>query len=132
LRTVIIFVAGHIVGVLGGALLVWIFALAGSRWATVLEGHYDVGPSCGAIAALVFAIATLPSPWRLRARALLIVWVILSVLYLGQIYDVEHAVALVAALAVSGTVPAFRRRRGRPTEREWRFLAFAGLITIGA
>lgn len=132
LRAAILFLAGHIVGVLGGALLIWLLALAGSRWATMLEARYDVGPSCGAIAALVFAIATLPSPWRLRARALVIVWIVLSVLYLGQVYDVEHAVTLAAALIVSGNLPAFRRRGGRPTEREWRFLAFAGLITIGA
>ncbi len=132
LRTIALFVAGHLVGVFGGALVVWLLALSGSHWAGELQTQLDVGPSCGAIAALVFAIATLPSPWRLRARALVIVWILLSVLYLGQIYDVEHAVTLAAALAVSGSLPAFRHRGGRPTEREWRFLAFAGLITVGA
>ncbi len=132
LRTIALFVGGHIVGVFGGALVIWLMALTGSHWATMLQSQYDVGPSCGAIAALVFAIATLPSPWRLRARALVIVWILLSVLYLGQVYDVEHAVSLAAALTVSGSLPAFRHRGGRPTEREWRFLAFAGLITVGA
>lgn len=132
LRTIALFVTGHLVGVFGGALVVWLLALAGSQWAGRLQTHLDVGPSCGAIAALVFAIATLPSPWRLRARALVVVWILLSVLYLGEIYDVEHAVTLAVALAVSGSLPAFRHRGGRPTEREWRFLAFAGLITVGA
>ncbi|MDI6023597.1 DUF2156 domain-containing protein [Leucobacter sp. UT-8R-CII-1-4] len=131
LRTVALFVSGHLVGIYGAALLVWLLASAGSPWATMLQSHFDVGPSCGAIAALVFAIATLRSPWRLRARALILVWITISVLYLGQIYDVEHAVTMVVALSVSGALPAFRHRRGRPTEREWRFLAFAGLITIG-
>ncbi len=132
LRTIALFIAGHLVGVFGGALVVWLLSLTGWHWATGLLTQLDVGPSCGAIAALVFAIATLPSPWRLRARALVVVWILLSVLYLGQIYDVEHAVTLAAALAVSGALPAFRHRGGRPTEREWRFLAFAGLITVGA
>jgi phosphatidylglycerol lysyltransferase len=132
LRTMVIFVGGHLVGVFGAAVLVWLLALAGSTWATKLSQDLDVGPSCGAIATLVFAIATLPSPWRLRARALVIVWVVLSMLYLGQLYDVEHAVSMVAALTVSGLLPAFRRPGGRPTEREWRFLAFGGLITVGA
>lgn len=132
LRTVAIFLGGHLVGVLGGALLVLGAAAAGSSWAQHLTTHLDVGPSCGAIAALVFAIATLRSPWRLRARALVVVWVVLSLLYLGQLYDVEHAVAMLAALALSGWLPAFRHHRGRPTEREWRFLAFAGLLTVGA
>lgn len=131
IRTIALFVSGHLVGIYGAALLVWLLASAGSPWATMLQSHFDVGPSCGAIAALVFAIATLRSPWRLRARALIVVWITISVLYLGQIYDVEHAVIMIVALAVSGALPAFRHRGGRPTEREWRFLAFAGLITIG-
>lgn len=131
LRTIALFIAGHLVGVYGAALLVSLLAHAGSPWATMIQTHFDVGPSCGAITALVFAIATLRSPWRLRARALIIVWITVSVLYLGQIYDVEHAVAMIVALSVSGALPAFRHRGGRPTEREWRFLAFAGLITIG-
>ena len=132
LRTIAIFIGGHLVGVFGAALLIWLLSLAGSTWAARLTEHFDVGPSCGAIAALVFAIATLPSPWRLRARSLIVVWVLLSMLYLGEVYDVEHAVAMVAALIVSGTIPALRHPGSRPTEREWRFLAFAGLLTIGA
>lgn len=131
LRTIAVFVGGHLIGVFGGALLIWLSMLAGSTWAARISEHFDVGPSCGAIAALVFAIATLPAPWRLRARSLVIVWVILSLLYLGQVYDVEHAVSMVAALIVSGNIPALRHKRSRPTEREWRFLAFAGLVVIG-
>ncbi len=131
MRAMIIFFSGHLVGVFGAALFVWLISLTGSVWATRIATHYDVGPSCGAIAALVFAIATLRSPWRLRARVVIIVWIVLSLLYLGQIYDVEHAIAMIAALIVSGQMTAFRHRGGRPTEREWRFLAFAGLITIG-
>lgn len=132
LRTLGLFWAGHIVGVLGAAAVVALVSQTGWHWAVRLAGAYDVGPSCGAFTALVFAIATLPSPWRLRARIAVVVWVGVSVLYLGQLFDLEHAVAMVAALAVSGTLPAFRHPAGRPSEREWRLIALAGLVVVGA
>jgi len=132
LRTLGLFWAGHIVGVLGAAAVVALVSQTGWHWAVRLAGAYDVGPSCGAFTALIFAIATLPSPWRLRARIAVVVWVGVSVLYLGQLFDLEHAVAMVAALAVSGALPAFRHPAGRPSEREWRLIALAGLVVVGA
>ncbi|MHA3723480.1 bifunctional lysylphosphatidylglycerol flippase/synthetase MprF [Leucobacter sp. HY1910] len=131
LRTAGLFVAGHLVGVLGAAALLAAAAQTDSLWATHLATVYDVGPSCGALTALVFAIATLPSPWRLRARIAVFLWVTISVFYLGMIHDLEHAIAMAIALAVSGFLPAFRRRSGRPSQREWRLIAFTGIIAIG-
>ena len=131
LRTAGLFLAGHLVGVLGAAGILLLVAPSGWHWAVALSEARDVGPSCGALAALVFAIATLRAPWRLRARLAVVLWVGISVLYLGQLHDLEHAVALVAALLASGWIPAFRHPAGRPSEREWRLLAFAGLIAIG-
>ena len=132
LRAAAIFVGGHVVGVLGSAAVIWVTALTGWEWALEVAQAYDVGPSCGALAALVFAIATLPSPWRLRARLAVVTWVAISMLYLGRVDDVAHSAALVGALAVSGLLTAFRRPIGRPTQREWRLLALFGLISIGA
>lgn len=132
LRTVGLFAAGHLVGVLGAAGILAIVSQSGWPWAVRLSETYDVGPSCGALTALVFAIATLPAPWRLRARIAIAVWVGVSVLYLGQLYDLEHAVAMTAALAVSGWLPAFRHPAGRPSQREWRLIGLAALITVGA
>ncbi|XPP26784.1 MAG: bifunctional lysylphosphatidylglycerol flippase/synthetase MprF [Leucobacter sp.] len=131
-RTLGLFWAGHIVGVLGAAAIVALVSQTGWHWAVRLSEAYDVGPSCGAFTALIFAIATLPAPWRLRARIGVVVWIGVSLLYLGQLYDLEHAVAMIAALAVSGWLPAFRHPIGRPSEREWRLIALAGLIVIGA
>ena len=131
LRTAALFLAGHVVGVVGAAALVLALQPTGWQWATHLATVYDVGPSCGALTALVFAIATLPSPWRLRARIAIFLWVTISVFYLGTIYDLEHAITMVVALTASGFLPAFRRPAGRPSEREWRLLAFAGIIAIG-
>ncbi|MGD9606933.1 MAG: hypothetical protein AB7V10_05570, partial [Leucobacter sp.] len=132
LRAMGLFAAGQVVGVLGAAAILLPVARTGWPWAVKLSETPDLGPSCGALAALVFAIATLPAPWRLRARLLVGIWVGISVLYLGRIDDLEHAVTLTAALVVSGLLPAFRRPAGRPTQREWRLIAFSALIAIGA
>lgn len=132
LRTIGLVLAGHIVGVLGAAGLLALLTPVDWAWSDRLAQTLDVGPSCGALTALVFAIATLPSPWRLRARIAVGLWAAISVLYLGQLYDLEHAIAIAAALIVSGLLPAFRHPEGRPSEREWRLIAFSGLIAIGA
>lgn len=132
LRTAGLFAAGHVVGVLGAAGILVLVSQSGWPWAVRLSETYDVGPSCGALTALVFAIATLPAPWRLRARIAIAVWVGISVLYLGQLHDLEHAVSMAAALTVSGWLPAFRHPAGRPSQREWRLIGLAALITVGA
>lgn len=132
LRTIGLFIAGHVVGVLGAAGILALLTPVDWHWSDRLAQTLDAGPSCGAFTTLVFAIATLPSPWRLRARLAIGLWAGISVLYLGQLYDLEHAVAITVALIVSGVLPAFRHPEGRPSEREWRLIAFAGLIAIGA
>ncbi|WP_336660290.1 bifunctional lysylphosphatidylglycerol flippase/synthetase MprF [Leucobacter sp. USHLN153] len=131
LRTAALALGGHIVGVLGAAGILLLVSQTGWAWAVRLAHDYDVGPSCAAYTALVFAIAALPAPWRLRGRIAVGLWAGISVLYLGQLYDLEHAVAITAALVVSGALPAFRHRAGRPTEREWRLIGLSGLIAIG-
>lgn len=131
-RTIAIFAGGHMVGVLGAAGLLALIAPTGWSWAQRLAEGLDVGPSCGAFACLAFALATLPSPWRLRARFALGVWAAIEILYIGQLENLEHAIAIAAALIVSGTLPAFRHPAGRPSTREWRLLAFGGLLVIGA
>lgn len=132
LETIGLFLAGHVIDVVGASGLLLLVAQTGWPWAVRLTEAYDVGPSCGALTALVFAIATLHSPWRLRARIGIFLWVTISLLYLGKLFDVEHAVAMAVALVVSGCMPAFRRPAGRPSAREWRLLGLAGLIAIGA
>lgn len=131
LRTLALALGGHIVGVLGAAGILLLVSQTGWHWAVRLAGTLDVGPSCAAFTALVFAIAALPAPWRLRARIAIGLWVGISVLYLGELYDLEHAVAMTAALIASGWLPAFRHPAGRPTQREWRLIALAGLIAVG-
>lgn len=130
-RTIVIALCGHLVGVLGAAAVSSLLGQTGWHWGELLAASYDVGPSCAGFAALVFAIATLPSPWRLRARLVVGIWAGISVLYLGRIDDLEHAVAIAGALLVSGALPAFRHPAGRPTVREWRLIGFWSIIAIG-
>ncbi|MBU3994770.1 MAG: DUF2156 domain-containing protein [Actinobacteria bacterium] len=130
LRTVGLFAAGHLVGVFGAAGVLLLVAPSGWPWAVRLSEALDVGPSAGAFACLAFVLATLPSPWRLRARFALGVWAAIEVLYMGQLANLEHAIAITAGLVASGWLPAFRHPAGRPSTREWRVMSFAFLLAI--
>lgn len=131
LRTIALFTAGHLIGVFGAAGVLLLIAPSGWAWADRLAVTLDVGPSAGAFFCLAFVLATLPSPWRLRARFALGVWAAIELLYLGQLANLEHAIAITAGLVASGWLPAFRHPAGRPSTREWRLLSFAGLLLIG-
>lgn len=124
--TALAFGAGQLGAVLGGAALIDVFALTGSRWANELMTAVDVGPSGGVVACFAFAIATLPSPWRLRGRLALAAGLIVPLLYSGTLADVEHAVAGGVVLAFG-----FSRSPQRATVREWRLMAFFAVILIG-
>jgi lysylphosphatidylglycerol synthetase-like protein (DUF2156 family) len=132
LRTCLIFGAGHLIGFLGSAGVLALLAPTGWRWAVDLSGRVDAGPSCGAFAALVFAVSTLPSPWRLRARFALGLWVLVTVFYPGHLYDLEHGVSIVAALVATRFSPGLHHVRGRPTLREWRLLGLVLLVVAAA
>ncbi len=131
LRAIAVFVIGHVSAVLVTAGLLALVSATDWEWAARVAAERDLGPSAGAFACLVFALAALPSPWRLRARFALGAWAMIELLYIGQLESIEHSVAIGLALVVSGLIPAFRHRASRPSSREWRLLAFAGLVLIG-
>lgn len=131
LRAIGLFAAGQVIGVLAAAGVLALIAPSGWPWAVRLSQALDVGPSAGAFACLAFALATLPSPWRLRSRVALGVWAAIELLYIGQLASLEHAIAIAAGLLASGWLPVFRHPAGRPSAREWRLITFAGLIVIG-
>lgn len=131
LRTIGLFVAGHLIGVLGAVAAIALFSARGDAWAVGVAHELGAGPTAGALACLVFAAATLPSPWRLRVRFAIGAWVVIRLVYLGHLTNVEHAVVFAVAMLVSGFLPAYRHPAGRPTLREWRLLGFAWLVVIG-
>ena len=131
-RAALVFGAGHLFGVLGAAGLLAALRPIGWEWVAHLASRTDAGPAVGALALLVFAIATLHAPWRLRARLAVGTTVALLFLYLGRLADVEHVLVVTAALLLTGFLPAYRHRAGRPSEREWRLIGFVGLLVLGA
>jgi lysylphosphatidylglycerol synthetase-like protein (DUF2156 family) len=125
-------VGGQLVGVVGAAFFLWIFRDSGWTWAHQLAGGLDVGFSAGALASIAIVTARIRAPWRLRVRAVLVGYVAISVLYVGTLANLEHAVAVAVALPLGhrlvGGVPA--HDRAGPSRREWRLIAAVGLAVI--
>src|SRR5699024_5164042 len=79
-RTVVVFLGGRILAVLGASGLIRLAASTSWPWADELALARDAGLSTALVACVAAATATLRSPWRLRARALLIAYVAVSFL----------------------------------------------------
>jgi lysylphosphatidylglycerol synthetase-like protein (DUF2156 family) len=108
-RAVLACVYGHLVGVLGAALLL---ALGSGGWSERWAHTVDVGFSAGAMAAGAIATAALAPPWRLRARLALVAYCIGAIVLLGQLADVEHLIAVAAALPLGRAFLRLGKRRG--------------------
>ena len=78
LRTALVGLGGQVLGVMGAVAVIVSGDAVGWEWATELSVVLDVGCSTAAIAVLAATTATLVSPWRLRARAVLYGYVIVS------------------------------------------------------
>ena len=76
------------------------------------------------------------SPWRLRVRAGLVLYVTVSLLFRGSLADLEHFWAVALALPLSRLLVGDRAVGGAGrfsvTRREWRLIVAAGLALIGA
>lgn len=130
-RTIVVTIAGHIVGVAGAALLLWVTQPTGWPWALRLGADLDVGFSAGSFAALGVTAAVLRSPWRLRMRLAIGIYLVIAVIYVGNLADLEHLIAGFAGLfAGSALTRDLATPVGRPSRREWRLLAVAGVLVI--
>lgn len=132
LRASAIFVAGHLVGVLGALGAALALARLDWPWAQSLVTTLDVGPSCGILACVATATAFMRSPYRLRWRLLLLSWVSIALLYVGKIDDLEHFITTVVFVIVARLLLGEHRSTPRPTMRDWRLFAVSGLLVIGA
>lgn len=131
LRAAGLFFAGQVVGCLAAAGIILALQPTEWSWAQHLAAEITSGPFSGALAVLVLTIATLRAPWRLRARLALVVTITILFLYLGRLADLQNVIVVLAALAITGVLPAFRHPAGRPSEREWRLVGFVWLIALG-
>ena len=135
-RTVVTFFAGQVIGILAAAAFLAVARDRGWYWADQTALLLDVGSSAGGMAALSAATATLTPPWRGRARFLIVMYCAVSFLYVGAIWDLEHAIAVTFGLLV-GPVLLGRRPQlpsWQGSRREWRMLAaaFTFFVALGA
>ena len=118
---------GQAFAVLATALVLWLAAMAPWEWAQTQAAALDVGASGGTMACIAAAVGLFVSPWRVRAWLLLIALSFLALLFWGHIADVEHLLAVLLVLFVDRSLTV-----QRSSVREQRFLAFFGMVVIGA
>jgi phosphatidylglycerol lysyltransferase-like protein len=125
-------VLGHLFAVLGTAL--FLVAVQGPDWAWSVQTaqRLDVGFSAGAVAAGAVATAMLRPPWRLRVRLALAIYVLVAAVYVGSPADLERFLAVAAGLALGPRLTRGIRPPvpSRPSRREWRLIAVAGLLMV--
>ncbi|MEW1954117.1 DUF2156 domain-containing protein [Terrabacter sp. NPDC080008] len=127
-------IAGHLVAVLGAAAVVLGLSRTSWDWAARTAGTLDVGFSGGALAALAAASVTLRPPWRARVRLTLVLYAVVSLLYVGLLWDLEHLLAVATGLAAGPFLVGRRPRVSRPafTRHEWRVLASTLFVVLAA
>jgi lysylphosphatidylglycerol synthetase-like protein (DUF2156 family) len=131
-RTVLICVLYQWGAVLITALIFLTFRNSGWEWVQARAAETDVGFSAGMLAAVSVASATVRPPWRLRLRLAIWGYVLFSVLFVGQMADAEHFVAVVLSMPFSTRLagPHALRARALPTRHELRLLAAIGVLVI--
>ncbi|WP_156096763.1 bifunctional lysylphosphatidylglycerol flippase/synthetase MprF [Amycolatopsis jejuensis] len=130
-RAMVVTIGGQLVPTIVATQFLQLCRNSGWAWADRIAGTLDVGFSGGALAAIAVASATLRTPWRLRVRALLVVYAGVAIVYVGTLADLVHFFALALALPLGRWLagPA-ARNANRPSLREWRLLGCAGLVLL--
>ena len=124
-------VAGQLVSVLVTAGLLVLLRGGGWPWAVETSRALDVGFSSGAICALVVAAMTLRAPWRARIVVAVFGYCIISLVWVGLVWDVEHVIAAALGLAIGW--PRSRslfEGDGHLSRHEARVIATALLVLI--
>jgi lysylphosphatidylglycerol synthetase-like protein (DUF2156 family) len=119
------FGVGQLFAIFASALLIWILAFLPWPWAQAEALALDVGPSGGAMACLAAAAGLLAAPWRVRAWALLLGFIVVTLFFWGSLADLEHALAVGLILVVDRSL-----RFQRTTVREQRLIAFVSVLVV--
>lgn len=98
-RTVAVFLAGQIVGTLGGLAVVKLGELAGEDWLALLAEDLTATPGVGAVAVGGFLSFRLTALWRRRLRLLLLAFPLVFALYVGHLQDLLRLTGALAGLA---------------------------------
>lgn len=130
-RTAITAVAGQVVGVLATCGFLALGKAVNWVWAGGVAEVLDVGCTTAVVAVLAASTATIKSPWRLRTRAILYSYIIVSFLFLGRFADLTHLFAFALFLLVGERWLSRGERGVRPrTRREARLVAAFGVWLI--
>ncbi|HET7474852.1 MAG TPA: DUF2156 domain-containing protein [Dermatophilaceae bacterium] len=132
-RAAVALLACHVAGVVLAAALIFVLRAHAWLWPNGLATDLDAGPSAGFLGAAAAATATVSAPMRGRIRVALSTYGVLSLVHIGALADLEHAVAITFGLAL-GPVLCGRRPRVslRPlTRRDYRLLASAFFVVAG-
>lgn len=133
LRTLLVVVTAELAGLVSAVAIVAALDAAGSDWAARLALVRDLGCTTAVVGVIAAASATLRSPWRLRVRAALVAYVVVSLLFWGTFADVTHIVAVSMWLVLGERFFSTVERGWRPrSRREVRLLAFVGVVVIAA
>jgi phosphatidylglycerol lysyltransferase len=116
---------GQLFAIFGSALLIWFLALLPWVWAQEEALALDVGPSGGTMACLAAAAGLLAAPWRVRAWAILLGYIVVALFFWGSLADLEHALAVGLVLVVDRSL-----RFQRTTVREQRLIAFVSVLVV--
>jgi hypothetical protein len=131
-RAVLATAGGHLVGVLVAAAVLSVGARASWPWAERVGAMTDVGFSAGMLAAVCVASMTVAAPWGLRLRLGAAAYAGLSLLYVGLMADLEHALAVAAGWSLARVVAGPRAVvQAPPNAGEWRLLGAVGLALVG-
>ncbi len=139
-RTALITCGYQLVAVLLTAAAFWLVRDTDWLWATQRGTELDVGFSAGMMAVAAVASATLRPPWRLRLQLLIWIYATYSLLFIGQMSDAEHFVAVLLSLPLATRLAGSRglTTRAPPEPPELRQLALlvvpvsAALQLLGA
>jgi lysylphosphatidylglycerol synthetase-like protein (DUF2156 family) len=124
-RTAAIAVAGQLFGVLATAGLLAAFKSSGWAWAASRARDLDVGTSCALLTLLVVYGFTLRAPWRSRLIAVLFAYCVISLVWIGAVYDIEHMLSALLGLAIGWWMY-------RPGSRAWAFSRHEARVSCAA
>src|SRR3954468_8848014 len=136
LRAATAAVVTHLAAALGDAAVLALGEGHGWLWADRTALVRDVGFSAGALGAASAATATLAAPWRGRVRVGLATYVVVSFVYVGVLWDLEHLLAVAVGLACGPLLVGQRASRAgfalpRLSRREYRLLAAGTFVVAG-
>ena len=130
-RTVIVFLVGHVVAVVVVSTLLWTVADVNDPWLRTLAGTLDNGSSIGGFAVLGAWTASRTPTWRRVWRLGLGCYLACMLLLSGHVYDATHLVGFATGI-VLGPLIAGAAPRGRPMTARWAVTAAAIAVGVAA